>query len=84
MARVRPGPMMVVVGAMLLMPVACLAAGEQVVLHVAPGGSDDAVGSRQAPFRTLTRARDEISRLKQADGPPDGGARVGFAIPVPQ
>ena len=42
---------------------ACLA-GEAVTLHVAPDGDDRADGSVDAPFATITRARDEIRVLK--------------------
>jgi hypothetical protein len=45
---------------------ACLA-GEAVTLHVAPDGDDRADGSFDAPFATISRARDEIRVLKSQD-----------------
>ena len=45
---------------------ACLA-GEAVTLHVAPDGDDRADGSVDAPFATISRARDEIRVLKSQD-----------------
>lgn len=44
------------------------------VLHVAPEGSDQAVGSAAAPFQSLERARDEIRRLQS------GGAAGPFTV----
>jgi hypothetical protein len=41
-------------------------------LYVSPNGNDAAVGMRSAPFATIQRARDEIRRLKQTTGLPDG------------
>ena len=43
--------------------VAALAAAE---LHVSPSGNDQGNGKAEAPFATLTKARDEIRKLKQA------------------
>ena len=60
MPRLRLGHAILVVGVMSLAVAAC---AEPVVLHVAVGGSDEAVGSEAAPFRTLTRARDEAHRF---------------------
>ncbi len=53
-------------------------------LHVAPGGDDRWSGLLAAsnadmtdgPFATLERARDEIRRVREADGLPSGGATV--------
>ncbi len=74
MTRVSSAPITLIACALLLLPAACLAA--EAVLHVAPDGSDDAAGGEQAPFRTLTRARDEIRGMKQGAGLPEGGVRV--------
>ena len=62
----------------LLLPTALpLAAPAQpLVLHIATDGSDQASGSSEAPFRTLTRARDAIRALKDDTGLPEGGVRV--------
>lgn len=73
MPRLRLGHLILIVGVMSLAVAAC---AEPVVLHVAVDGSDEAVGSEAAPFRTLTRARDEVRRVKQAGELPDGGVRV--------
>ncbi len=55
----------------------CLAApAAPLMLHVAVNGDDAAAGSEQAPFRTLTRARDAIRALKQRGPLPEGGVRV--------
>jgi hypothetical protein len=45
-------------------------------LFVAPDGKDDDAGSKERPFATLNRARDELRRLKQNGGLPPGGAVV--------
>ncbi len=74
MTRVFSAPITLIACALLLLPAACLAA--EAVLHVAPDGSDDGAGGEQAPFRTLTRARDEIRGMKQGAGLPEGGMRV--------
>ncbi|MDI9584571.1 MAG: right-handed parallel beta-helix repeat-containing protein [Acidobacteriota bacterium] len=60
----------------LLTLVSSLAFAEPVMFHVAVDGDDAAVGSAEAPFRTLTRARDAIRDLKREAGLPDGGVRV--------
>lgn len=44
--------------------------------HVAPGGSDEAAGSRARPFATLERARDAIRELKRAGKLPKDGLTV--------
>lgn len=44
--------------------------------HVAMNGSDQNPGSREKPWATLERARDEIRRLKQAETLPRGGIQV--------
>ncbi len=74
MTRVSSAPITLIACVLLLLPAACLAA--EAVLHVAPDGSDDAAGGEQGPFRTLTRARDEIRGMKQGAGLPEGGVRV--------
>lgn len=73
MPTLRLGHAILIVGAISLAVAAC---AEPMVLHVAVDGSDEAVGSEAAPFRTLTRARDEVRRVKQAGELPDGGVRV--------
>jgi hypothetical protein len=45
-------------------------------LYVAPSGNDTAGGTREAPFATLERARDEIRHMKKAGGLPQGGVTV--------
>jgi hypothetical protein len=74
MTRVLSAPIALIACALLLLPSTRLAA--EVALHIAPDGSDDAAGGEQAPFRTLTRARDEIRGMKQGAGLPEGGVRV--------
>jgi len=44
--------------------------------YVAPGGSDAASGSRDAPWATLERARDAVRDLKKAGPLPEGGVTV--------
>lgn len=46
-----------------------------VTLYVAPDGKDTNSGAKDSPFATLSRARDEIRKLKQA-GLPAGGVTV--------
>ncbi|MEI6500811.1 MAG: hypothetical protein WCP21_07265, partial [Armatimonadota bacterium] len=58
----------------LLLP--CLASAAPLVLHVAVQGNDQGAGTQQAPFRTLTKARDFIRAAKRGKGLPEGGARV--------
>ena len=41
-----------------------MAASARITLYVSPTGSDNAAGTKDAPFATLTRARDEIRALK--------------------
>jgi len=48
----------------------------QVVCWVSPGGRDEAAGTREAPFATLERARDEIRARRAAGTLPAGGAEV--------
>lgn len=43
---------------------------------VAPGGSDRAAGTAEAPFATLERARDAIRELRREVGYPAGGVEV--------
>jgi len=45
-------------------------------LYVSPKGDDTGSGSKEKPFRTLQRARDEIRKLKNAGGLPEGGVTV--------
>jgi hypothetical protein len=47
-----------------------------VTLHVAPDGKDANAGTKEAPFATLDRARDEIRALKRRGPLPAGGAAV--------
>ncbi len=47
-----------------------------VELFVAPDGDDANPGTREAPFRTLEKARDTLRELRAADGLPEGGAQV--------
>ncbi|MBM4017753.1 MAG: hypothetical protein FJ288_05400 [Planctomycetes bacterium] len=46
------------------------------VFYVAPGGNDQAPGTKDAPFATLERARDRLREMKKAGGLPDGGVTV--------
>jgi len=58
----------------------CAAAGHvaraATTLYVAPGGSDDATGTREAPLATLEGAREAIRRMKRAGALPEGGVTV--------
>jgi hypothetical protein len=47
-----------------------------VTLHVAPDGKDSNVGTKESPFATLERARDEIRGMKRRGPLPPGGAAV--------
>ena len=47
-----------------------------VTLFVAADGKDANPGTRQRPFGTLQRAREEIRKLKQHGGLPEGGVAV--------
>ncbi len=47
-----------------------------VEFHVAANGDDRASGRADAPFATLTRARQAIRHVKQESGLPDGGVTV--------
>lgn len=47
-------------------------------LYVAVDGSDDNIGSIDAPFATFERARDEIRKIKSESGLPEGGICVYF------
>jgi len=47
-----------------------------VTVYVAPGGSDQATGAREAPLATLEGARDWVRAMKRAGGLPDGGVTV--------
>jgi len=44
-------------------------------LYIAPGGSDEATGTKEHPFATLEKARDAL-RLKKSSGLPAGGVTV--------
>jgi parallel beta-helix repeat protein len=55
----------------LLLGCACAAWPSQLKLYVAPNGNDAGPGTRERPFATIERARDEIRRIgpeKRADG----------------
>lgn len=39
-----------------------------VQIHVSPGGDDSAAGTAEKPFATLQRARDEVRKVRPADG----------------
>ena len=55
--------------ALLLAPLVAVTAAE---IHVGIKGSDDGHGTKERPYRTLTRARDavrELKRQRMADGP---------------
>lgn len=52
------------------------AAGMQ--LYVAPGGSDSAAGTIDAPLQTLEGARDKIRAIKAESGLPEGGITVNL------
>jgi tetratricopeptide (TPR) repeat protein len=45
-------------------------------LYVAPDGKDTNAGAKDTPFASLTRARDEIRKLRQTGGLPAGGIAV--------
>lgn len=63
------------IGGALMAP--CAAQDDvEAAFYVAPGGSDDADGTRGRPFATLERARDAVRALKQAQGLPAGGATI--------
>ncbi len=47
-----------------------------VTLYVAPAGRDADPGTKERPFATLERARDEIRSIKQRGGLPKGGVAV--------
>ena len=44
--------------------------------HVDPMGRDTNIGSKEAPFATLTAARDAVRAMKQSDGLPKGGVTL--------
>ena len=57
------------------------------ILHVAPSGSDSGDGTATRPFATLERARDEIRSRRKDGALPKGGVEVrvhGGAYPVSQ
>lgn len=45
-------------------------------IYVAASGSDSNAGTKQAPYATLERARDEIRSMKRAGGLPKGGVTI--------
>ena len=45
-------------------------------LHIAPNGNDAQPGTKEEPFATLERARDEVRKLKKEQGLPKGGVTV--------
>src|SRR5262249_39260027 len=51
-------------------------AGAGLELFVATNGNDSATGEREAPFRTVERARDDIRRLKSVGQLPRDGVTV--------
>ncbi len=53
-----------------------LAASAPLRMYVSPNGDDANPGTPAKPFATLERARDEIRKLKQQRGLPQGGAIV--------
>jgi hypothetical protein len=52
------------------------AGAEAIAFHVAIDGEDSHVGSPNAPFASLERARDAVRDLRRRQGLPPGGARV--------
>ncbi|MGA3244697.1 MAG: right-handed parallel beta-helix repeat-containing protein [Bacteroidota bacterium] len=65
-----------VFGVALSLAVCTGAEKEGKTLYVSPAGADNNPGTREKPFRTLERARDEIRTLKRTDKLPDGGVTV--------
>ena len=53
-----------------------MAAPARTMLYVSPTGSDAASGTKDAPFATLQRARDEVRSLKKAGKLTDGATVV--------
>jgi hypothetical protein len=64
-------------GLTLMLPLTVSAASAQ--FYVSPTGSDRARGTREAPFRTLDRARDALRALRRRSGLPAGGVTVWLA-----
>ena len=62
--------------AVLLFLTTPISAGE---LHVSPSGDDANPGTKDRPFATLERARDEIRLLKAGGLLPSGGITVGLS-----
>jgi hypothetical protein len=54
----------------------CSVCADATDFYIAPYGRDANVGSRDAPFATLARARDAVRALKQAGPLPEGGVTV--------
>jgi hypothetical protein len=52
---------------------------QQAVFHVSPDGSDASSGAGDAPFRTITRARDAVRQLKRDSGLPAEGVVIEIA-----
>ncbi|MDX9866892.1 MAG: hypothetical protein RBT78_03100, partial [Kiritimatiellia bacterium] len=57
-------------------PRACEPPDRSVGLYVATNGTDTAAGTLENPFATLERARDEIRRIRNGKGLPEGGVTV--------
>ena len=60
-------------------PVGAGAAAPGHIIYVAASGNDAHTGTKEKPFATLDRARDEIRRLKTAGPLPVGGVTVEVA-----
>ena len=65
-----------VVASLLAREVAGADSSGGLILHVSTGGSDTDPGTRDRPFRTLERARDEIRSVKQRGSLPADGVEV--------
>ena len=52
------------------------AAAQELALHVAPSGRDEAAGTLAAPFATVQRARDEVRRLRAQGKLPEAGVFI--------
>jgi hypothetical protein len=44
--------------------------------HIDPGGRDTNAGTMEAPFVTLTAARDAVRAMKRSNGLPEGGVTI--------
>ena len=63
----------------VLLASAALSANAVTTFHVSPNGNDTNSGTRQQPFASVFRARDEIRKLREADRFPADGAVVEIA-----